>query len=169
MGAQRDPMGGDPWEPKGSHGRGTLGSPRDPMGGEPLGAQGIPWEGTLGSPGTTEAQFEASWGLQEPFWRYSVFPNDFPRNPTIMKIDFPSVSHDSFRRNSSQSVRNRCPVMFQPLVYYIWTVFSCKKPKNFVCRTKINSRNMLPCDMPGHHMPRQHDGGGGARTWARGA
>ena len=31
-------MGGDPWEPKGSHGRG------------PLGAQGIPWEGTLGSP-----------------------------------------------------------------------------------------------------------------------
>ena len=43
-------MGGDPWEPKGSHGRGILGSPRDPMGGEPLGAQGIPWEGTLGSP-----------------------------------------------------------------------------------------------------------------------
>ena len=76
-------MGGDPWEPKGPHGRGplgaqgipwegTLGSPRDPMGGEPLGAQGIPWEGTLGSPGTTEAQFEASWGLQGPFWRYSV-------------------------------------------------------------------------------------------------
>jgi hypothetical protein len=31
-------MGGDPWEPKGSHGRG------------PLGAQGIPLEGTLGSP-----------------------------------------------------------------------------------------------------------------------
>ena len=71
------------WEPKGPHGRGpwgaqgipwkgTLGSPRDPMGGEPLGAQGIPWEGTLGSPGTTEAQFEASWGLQEQFWRYSV-------------------------------------------------------------------------------------------------
>ena len=66
-------MGGDPWEPKGSHGRGpleaqgnpwekTLGSPREPTGGEhwepkgshgrgPLGAQGIPWEGTLGSQG----------------------------------------------------------------------------------------------------------------------
>ena len=83
LGSPRDPMGGDPWEPKGSHGRGTLGSPRDPMGGDPrepkgshgrgpLGAQGIPWEGTLGSPGTTEAQFEASWGLQGPFWMYSV-------------------------------------------------------------------------------------------------
>ena len=32
---------GNPWEPKGSHGRG----PGPPMGGEPLGAQGIPWEG----------------------------------------------------------------------------------------------------------------------------
>ena len=32
LGAQRDPMGGDPWER------------------EPLGAQGIPWEGTLGIP-----------------------------------------------------------------------------------------------------------------------
>jgi hypothetical protein len=40
----RDPMGGDPWEPKGI----------PPMGGEPLGAQGNPWEGTHGSPGTTE-------------------------------------------------------------------------------------------------------------------
>ena len=60
-GFTRDPMGGDPWEPKGSHGRGTLVSPRDSMGGYPwepkrsqgrgpLGAQGIPWEGTLGSP-----------------------------------------------------------------------------------------------------------------------
>ena len=48
-------MGGDPW-------RG------------PLGAQGIPWEGTFGSPGTTEVQFGASWGLQGPFWRCSVFP-----------------------------------------------------------------------------------------------
>ena len=57
-GSPKDPMGGDPWEPKGPHGRG------------PLGAQRIPWEGNpwepLGSPGTTEAQFEASWGLQEP-------------------------------------------------------------------------------------------------------
>ena len=51
---------------------GTLGSPRDPLGGEPLGAQGIPWERTLGSPWTTEDQFGGSWGLQEPFWRYSV-------------------------------------------------------------------------------------------------
>ena len=34
----RDPMGGDSWEPKGSHGRG------------PLGAPGIPWEGTQGIP-----------------------------------------------------------------------------------------------------------------------
>ena len=48
LGSPRDTMGGDPWEPKGPHGR------------EPLGAQGIPWEGTLGSPGTTEAQFEVS-------------------------------------------------------------------------------------------------------------
>ena len=45
LGAQRDPMGGDPWErePLGAqgtwtpHGRGTLGSPRDPMGGDPWG------------------------------------------------------------------------------------------------------------------------------------
>ena len=37
----KDPMGGDPWEPKGPHGRGTLGSPRDPMGGEPSGPH---WE-----------------------------------------------------------------------------------------------------------------------------
>ena len=72
LGSPRDPMGGDPWEPKGPHGKGPLGaqgtpwegtleSPRDPMGGEPLkpkgshgrgpvGAQGTPWEGTLGSP-----------------------------------------------------------------------------------------------------------------------
>ena len=94
----RDPMGGtlgsDPWEPKGSHGRGTVGSPRNPVGGDPRepkgshgkdpwepkgshgrgpsGAQGISWEGTLGSPRTTEDQFGGNWGLQEPFWRYSV-------------------------------------------------------------------------------------------------
>ena len=54
LGAQRDPMGGDPWEgePLGAqgipwegvpdpHGRGTLGSPRDPMGGDPWGPH---WE-----------------------------------------------------------------------------------------------------------------------------
>jgi len=35
LGSPRHPMGGDPWEPKGSHGRGTLGSPRDPIGGDP--------------------------------------------------------------------------------------------------------------------------------------
>ena len=69
LGSPRDPMGGDPWEPKRPHGRG------------PLGAQRIPWEGILGSPGrgpflespgTTEDQFGGSWGLQEPFWRCSV-------------------------------------------------------------------------------------------------
>ena len=82
-------MGGDPWEPKGAHGRGTLASPKDPMGGDPrqpkgshgkgpLGPPGIQWEGTLGregtlgSPETTEDKFGASWSLQEAFWRYSV-------------------------------------------------------------------------------------------------
>ena len=74
----RGPLGaqGTPWEgilgAQGTPREGTLGSPRDPMGGEPLGAKGIPWEGTLGSPGTTVAQFEASWGLQGPFWRFYV-------------------------------------------------------------------------------------------------
>ena len=39
----------------GSHGRGPLGAQRDPMGGdpwerEPLGAQGIPWEGVPDPP-----------------------------------------------------------------------------------------------------------------------
>ena len=94
LASPREPMGVYPWEPKGSHGmvplgaqwipwEETLGSPRDPMGGDPrepkgshgrgpLGAQGIPWEGTLGSPGTTEDQFGGNWGLQEPFWMYSV-------------------------------------------------------------------------------------------------
>ena len=61
LGSPSDPMGGDPWEPtgshgrgplgaQGSHGRGTLGSPRDPTGWEPLGAQGIPWEGNPWEP-----------------------------------------------------------------------------------------------------------------------
>jgi hypothetical protein len=47
-----------------------------------------------------------------------------------MKIDFPIVSRVSFQRNSKQSVRNRCPVMFQPSGDYIWIVFSCNKNKN---------------------------------------
>ena len=45
LGAQRDPMGGDPWKRKPMGG-----DPGTPMGGELLGAQGIPWEGTLGAP-----------------------------------------------------------------------------------------------------------------------
>ena len=43
------------WGGVGPHGRGPLGAQRDPMGGdpwerEPLGAQGIPWEGVLDPP-----------------------------------------------------------------------------------------------------------------------
>ena len=75
--------------------------------------------------------------------------SDFPRNPTIMKINFPSVSHDSFRRNSRQSVRNRCPVMFQPSVYYICTVFHAKNEK-----PRLANRAMYPrkksCVAHGH-------------------
>ena len=67
LGAQRDPMGGDPWE------REPLGAQRDPMRrgpghpmeGEPLGAQGISWEGTLGAPlgafGKSEDRFGGIW------------------------------------------------------------------------------------------------------------
>ena len=81
-----DPMGGNPWEPKGipweethgrrnswepkgshgkgsrtSYGRGSLGSPRDPMGGDP-------WGHLLGSKGPG------------PIWKY------FPRIPQIVEI-----------------------------------------------------------------------------------
>ena len=62
-----DPMGGDswepkgmpwegthgrgnPWEPKGSHGRGVPDPPWEGNPREPKGSQGIPWEGTLGAP-----------------------------------------------------------------------------------------------------------------------
>ena len=94
LGSPREPMGGDPREPKGAHGSpwsGTLGSPRDPMGGDPwepkgphgrgpLGAQGIAWERTLVGSGTTKDQFGASWGLQEPFWRFSVTKRRFKKS-----------------------------------------------------------------------------------------
>ena len=43
----------------------------------------------------------------------------FQEIPKSWKIDFSSVSRHSFRRNSGQSVRNRCPVIFQPSVYSI--------------------------------------------------
>ncbi len=43
--------------------------------------------------------------------------SDFPRNPKIMKINFSSVSCDSFQRNSARSMRNRSPVIFQPSGY----------------------------------------------------
>ena len=42
-------MGGDPWEPKGSRGRGTLGIPRDPIQREP--AKGELWDRTSASSG----------------------------------------------------------------------------------------------------------------------
>ena len=52
LGAQRDSIGGDPWErePLGAQGIPWEGGPGPPMGGEPLGAQGIPREGTLRAP-----------------------------------------------------------------------------------------------------------------------
>ena len=77
-----DPMGGDPWEPKGipwegTDGRGTLGSPRDPMGGdlpwkgnpcEPKGSHG---RGTFGSP--RDPMGGDPWGPHwEPISRYFV-------------------------------------------------------------------------------------------------
>ena len=43
--------------------------------------------------------------------------NDFSRNPETMQNRFLSVSRNSFRRNSRESMRNRCPVISQPSVY----------------------------------------------------
>ena len=59
------------WDGVGPHGRGPLGAQRDPMGGdpwerEPLGAKGIPWEETLGPP------FGSPLEVRGPIWRYSV-------------------------------------------------------------------------------------------------
>ena len=43
--------------------------------------------------------------------------SDFSRNPKITKNQLVSVSRDGFRRNSRESMRNRCPVIFQPSVH----------------------------------------------------
>ena len=86
LGAQEIPWEGNPWEPKGSRGRG------------PKGAQEIA-EGTLGSPGTTEAQFGGSWGLQEPFWRYSVMKRLFKKSRNHENQSFPVTVFDETRGN----------------------------------------------------------------------
>ena len=77
LGAQRDPMGGDPM------GGGTLGSPRDgrgpgpPMGGEPLGAQGIPWEGTLRPPHWEPSNSLGGRGFCQILWGGGILANSF--------------------------------------------------------------------------------------------
>ena len=43
--------------------------------------------------------------------------SDFPRNHQIEKYRLFNVPRDSFRRNSGASMRDRCPVIFQPLDY----------------------------------------------------
>ena len=91
-------MGGDPWEPKGSNGRGplgaqwiplegTLGSPRDPDPREPMGFHGVRFSGFhichgcvlyfdlfWEHPGTTEDQFGGSWGKICFFFACPLFP-----------------------------------------------------------------------------------------------
>ena len=64
-------------------------------------------------PGTTEDQFGGSWGLQGTFCVVVTFQEI--RNS--WKSTF-NVSRDRFRRNSGQSMRNRCLVIFQPSSYW---------------------------------------------------
>ena len=82
LGSPRDPMGGDPWEPKGTHGRG------------PLGAEGIPWERTLGT--SRDPMGGDPWGLNPrvaqsiiyfPLADYSCFKQT---------IDFPEMAQAKF-------------------------------------------------------------------------
>ena len=80
LGAQRDPMGGDPWEgePLGAQ-RDPVGGVSDPpMGGEPLGAQGIPWEGTLGAPIGNHFERIYWYGPVAPFYKFRRSQSRFP-------------------------------------------------------------------------------------------
>ena len=53
--------------------------------------------------------------------------SDFPRIPKFMKQQLLSVSRDSFRPNSRESMRNRGPVTFQPSVLLIGRSRAWKK------------------------------------------
>ena len=62
------------WGGVGPHGRGPLGAQRDPMAGdpwewEPLGANGIPWEGTHGSGNPWEPKGSHGRGSRTPHGR----------------------------------------------------------------------------------------------------
>ena len=97
------PMG-SPWVPMGTHG--THGYPWVPMGPHgspwvPMRSHGFPWVpmGPHGSHG-------APVGQKNSFVHFQTSPNRLL-----------SGSRNSFRRNSRGSMRNRCPVIFQPSVY----------------------------------------------------
>ena len=51
--------------------------------------------------------------------------SDFSENPKIKKHIFPSVPRHGFRRNSAQSMRNRCPAMSQPICFPYMFSYIC--------------------------------------------
>jgi len=65
--------------------------------------------------GPPRINLEASCGLQGPFC--VEVTSDFSRNSQFMKNRLSSVSRDSVRRTSEQSMWNWCPVIFQPSIY----------------------------------------------------
>ena len=70
-------------------------------------------EGPREHPGTSKHQFEGSWGLQGSFWTHSVLKWLSKKSKNrLLKVFL-----DRIRRKSEHSVRNRCPVVFQPSIY----------------------------------------------------
>ena len=94
-----------------------------------------------------------------------------------MFIDSPRIAHDNFQRNSAQSMRNRCPFMFQPSANSCLTGLKTKKNfvwwtvahfSQFVLVLLIGVQGWLFCTrgpLASSHLPKRADCGAQAARW----
>ncbi len=77
-------MGGDPWEPKGSHGRG------------PLGGKAMLWEGTHGIPWEPMIPHGGPWVPMGPHGDPMEYHGIISFFPFLLSMDFPWIFHGIF-------------------------------------------------------------------------